>query len=98
MQRFRKCLTAKLGSVSLNEYQYGALVSWTYNVGCGNMESSTLVRRLVAGEDPNTVAEEELPKWRLSQGQVNPVLVRRRQAEIAFFKVESSVGALPAVC
>ncbi|KAM7218178.1 Lysozyme-like domain containing protein [Rhypophila decipiens] len=95
--RFQKCLTSKVGSVALNEYQYGALVSWTYNVGCANMASSTLVRRLVAGEDPNTVAEEELPKWRISEGRVNPTLVARREAEIGFFEVEG-VPVLPVSC
>ncbi|KAK3312384.1 lysozyme [Apodospora peruviana] len=98
LQRFEKCLTAKVGGVWLNEYQYGALISWTYNVGCGNMETSTLVRRLVAGEDPNTVAGEELPKWRMSEGRVNPVLVNRRQQEIIFFQAPSDVYVLPASC
>jgi lysozyme len=84
--------------VALNENQFGALISWTYNVGCGNMQSSTLVRRLVAGDDPNTVAQEELPQWRLSRGQISQVLVLRRQAEIGLFQTPSSVMVLPPAC
>lgn len=62
------------------------------------MASSTLMNRLIAGQDPNTVAEEELPKWRLADGQVNSRLVRRRLQEIEFFETVSDVQALPASC
>ncbi|KAJ9643628.1 hypothetical protein H2201_006266 [Coniosporium apollinis] len=95
LETYRNCLTAKLGSVTLNENQYGALASWTFNVGCGNMQDSTLVRRLLAGEDPNTVAAEELPKWKFVGDQVSQVLVRRRQEEIALFQTWSDVQVLP---
>ncbi|EON68726.1 hypothetical protein W97_07984 [Coniosporium apollinis CBS 100218] len=98
LRTYRDCLTAKLGSVTLNENQYGALASWTFNVGCGNMRGSTLVIRLLAGEDPNTVAADELPKWRLVNGQVSQALVRRREKEIALFKTESGVQVLPVQC
>ena len=62
------------------------------------MQSSTLATRLINSEDPNTVAEEELPKWRMSQGQISQVLVRRRQSEIALFKTYSDVQVLPVTC
>ena len=39
-----------------------------------------------AGEDLNTVAAEELPRWNKAGGQVLPGLVRRRAAEVQFFK------------
>lgn len=97
-QTYRKCVTAKLGSVTLNENQYGALVSWTFNIGCPAMQGSTLARRLLAGEDPNTVAAEELPQWRIAGGVVSPTLVRRRQGELAFFQTWSDVQALPVQC
>jgi GH24 family phage-related lysozyme (muramidase) len=67
----------------------------TFNEGCGNMESSSLIRRLSAGENPNTVAAEELPKWQLAGGQVLQGLVRRRAAEVKLFKTASSAAALP---
>jgi len=38
--------------VTLNANQYGALCSWAFNEGCGNVGSSTLISRLNAGEDP----------------------------------------------
>jgi lysozyme len=62
------------------------------------MQTSTLVKRLLNNEDPSTVAMEELPKWRLSQGQISQTLVQRRQTEIAFFQTPSSTMVLPALC
>ncbi|KAI9147557.1 Endolysin [Paramyrothecium foliicola] len=93
----RRCITFDTNSrVVLNANQYGALVSWAFNVGCGNSGSSTLIRRLNAGEDPNTVAAQELPKWVNSGGVQLPGLVRRRNAEIALHRTATSVPALPA--
>ncbi|CAO2653442.1 Nn.00g028530.m01.CDS01 [Neocucurbitaria sp. VM-36] len=83
-------------AVVLNANQYGALVSWTFNVGGGNVESSTLLRRLNAGENANTVIAEELPKWNKAGGQTLPGLVRRRAAEVSLAQTGTSVGALPA--
>lgn len=80
----------------LNANQYGALVSWAFNVGGANVQSSTLLRRLNAGEAPNTVIAEELPKWNKAGGQTLPGLTRRRAAEVSLAKTATSVGALPA--
>lgn len=80
----------------LNANQYGAFVSWAFNVGCGNVGTSTLLRRLNAGENPNTVAEEELPKWNKSGGQTLPGLTRRRAAEVNLAKTATTARALPA--
>jgi lysozyme len=83
-------------AVVLNANQYGALVSWTFNVGPSNVESSTLLRRLNAGEAPNTVLAEELPKWNKAGGETLAGLTRRRAAEVALARTATSVGALPA--
>ncbi|KAF8148213.1 lysozyme [Crassisporium funariophilum] len=85
-------------TVQLNENQYGALVSWAFNVGCGNSGGSALITRLNAGEDPNKVASEELPKWRKAGGQVSNGLVARRSKEVAFFQQASSTSAHPPTC
>ncbi|KAF2266243.1 lysozyme [Lojkania enalia] len=85
-------------SVVLNANMYGALVSWSFNVGEGNVASSTLIRRLNAGEDEGTVIAEELPKWKYAGGQELPGLVRRRAAEVELSQTPTSVGALPVGC
>ncbi|TNV76480.1 hypothetical protein FGO68_gene5507 [Halteria grandinella] len=71
--------------IHLNENQIGALTSFSYNLGPGNLDKSTLKKRLLAGEDPNTVAREELPKWNRAAGKELPGLSRRRAAEAALF-------------
>ncbi|KAF5350575.1 hypothetical protein D9756_008554 [Leucocoprinus leucothites] len=96
LKQFTSCLNkAVKSSVKLNDNQFGALASWTFNEGCGNMASSTLIKRLNNGEDPNTVAAEELPQWKLAGGKVLPGLVRRRAAEVKLFKTASSTIAHP---
>jgi GH24 family phage-related lysozyme (muramidase) len=62
-----------------------ALVSWTYNVGVGAMQDSTLRRRILAGEDPAQVVAAELPRWNKADGKELPGLTRRRAAEVALF-------------
>ncbi|KAL6850985.1 hypothetical protein ACO1O0_008111 [Amphichorda felina] len=92
----QNCITKQTAeSVVLNANQYGALVSWAFNVGCGNSASSSLIARLNAGEAPNTVASEELPKWKYSGGVELPGLVRRRAAEVALHNTATNDGALP---
>lgn len=98
-QSYEKCLADKVSaSVKLNDNQYGALVSWTFNVGCGNMGGSTLVTRLNNGENPNTVAAQELPKWNKAGGNALAGLTRRRSAEVKLFQTASGTQALPAKC
>jgi|688.fasta_scaffold07719_21 GH24 family phage-related lysozyme (muramidase) len=62
-----------------------ALVSWTYNVGVGAMQDSTLRRRILAGEDSAQVVAAELPRWNKADGKELPGLTRRRDAEVALF-------------
>lgn len=69
-----------------NADRVAALVSFAYNVGAGQLESSTLRKRLDNDEDPDQVVEEELPKWvKGDGGVVLQGLVRRRRAEITLF-------------
>ncbi|KAJ2714117.1 hypothetical protein H4R19_001894 [Coemansia spiralis] len=90
------CLGAVLNqSVHLNINQWAALSSWIFNVGCAAVGPSQLVKRLNNGEDPNVVAPEELPKWKLAGGQVLEGLVARRKAEIQLFLVPSAHQAHP---
>lgn len=85
-------------SATVNLNQYGALISWSFNMGCGAAKSSTLISRINDGENVNTVLEEELPKWVHGGGEVLPGLVRRRNAEIDLAKTSTDDGALPPDC
>ncbi|KAI1292918.1 lysozyme-like domain-containing protein [Xylaria venustula] len=93
----QNCITQQTASlVVLNANEYGALVSWAYNVGCGNSASSSLISRLNNGEDPQTVISEELPQWDESGGEVLPGLQKRRAAEVSLAETATSDPALPA--
>ena len=58
-----------------------ALVSFAFNLGVGALASSTLRRRVNAGDWPG--AQRELLRWVRGGGRVLPGLVLRRQAEAA---------------
>lgn len=69
--------------VPLNENQFGALVGFTYNLGPGNLRSSTLLKKLNAGDYAG--AADEFPRWNKAGGKVLSGLVRRRAAERELF-------------
>jgi lysozyme len=73
----------RLIKVALGQDQFDALVSFTYNVGSGNLLASTLRRMVNRGDFEG--AEAEFPKWRKSKGVILAGLVRRRKAERRLF-------------
>jgi len=70
---------ARLIKVPLTEGQLSALVSFTYNLGSGNLQRSTL--RMMANRGDMEGASAEFPKWRMAGGQILRGLVRRRAQE-----------------
>ena len=79
--RFEKAVN-ELVKISLNQENYDALVSFTFNCGEGAFADSTLLRELNAGKDPNTTAKAQFPRW--TNGGLAG-LVRRRAAEVELF-------------
>ena len=65
--------------VPVNENQFAALVSFTYNIGAGSLSRSTLLRKLNDGDYAG--AADEFPRWNKAGGRVLNGLVRRRAAE-----------------
>jgi GH24 family phage-related lysozyme (muramidase) len=83
LARFEQAVS-QLITVPLNEDQYSALVSFTYNVGEGALSSSTL-RRLLNQRD-YLGAADQLLRWNRGDGGRELVgLTRRRRAERALF-------------
>lgn len=82
VQRFEPEIE-RLVTAPLNQNQWDALVSFTYNLGSANLESSTLRRLLNAGN--YGAAAEQFPRWNKAGGKVLPGLVRRRAAERDLF-------------
>jgi lysozyme len=69
--------------VPLSDNQYGALVSFTFNLGIGNLRKSTLLRKL--NQSDYAGAADEFPRWNKADGKVFPGLVARRAAERELF-------------
>jgi len=69
--------------VKLTQGQFDALVSFTYNVGPANMASSTLIKKLNAGDVKG--AANEFLRWNKAAGKVMAGLTTRRAAERALF-------------
>ena len=79
----REEVVQRLVHVELNDNQFGALVSFVYNVGASAFGISKLLKKLNAGDYLG--ASEELPKWNkitTKEGKVvNKGLTFRREAE-----------------
>ena len=67
--------------VPLYDYEFGAYVSFTYNVGVSAFCSSTLLEKLNA--EDYTGACAELSKWNKQKGRVLAGLTARREEERA---------------
>ena len=69
--------------VALNQNEFDALVSFVFNLGSGNYRSSTLLRKLNAGDKLG--AADQFLRWNKAGGKVLSGLTRRREAERALF-------------
>ena len=67
------------------EGRLAAIVDFTFNLGVGRLQTSTLRRRINQREWSAT--ERELRRWVYGGGQVLPGLVIRREAEAALMRM-----------
>ena len=70
--------------VDLKQNEFDSLVSWTYNLGPTNLNSSTMLRVLNEGKHDEVPAQ--MKRWNKASGQVKEGLVRRREAEALLFE------------
>lgn len=70
----------KYVKVPLKQWQFDALVSFTFNLGAGNLYSSTLLKKVNRNPDDLAI-RQEFGKWVHAGGRVLPGLVDRRKAE-----------------
>ena len=75
---------SRLITRKLNDNQYAALVSFTFNLGSGKLQASTLRRKCNDGFDEE-VATEFL-KWVFGGGRRLSGLVKRRRAEADLYQ------------
>jgi len=69
--------------VPISDNQFGALVSFAFNVGLGNLEKSTLLKLLNEGDFHG--ASLQFQMWDHAGGVTVPGLLRRRTAEVQLF-------------
>jgi lysozyme len=74
----------RLVKVPLTQGQYDALVSFTYNLGPGALEKSTLLEQLNRGDYDS--AAEQFGRWVFAGGRKLAGLAKRRAAEKALFE------------
>ncbi|HHI81957.1 MAG TPA: lysozyme [Rhizobiales bacterium] len=82
VNRVAKQVSATLGPglmARLNENQFGALVSFAYNVGIGNLDRSSVLRAVRKGRFDDV--PRLLLRWTKAGGKKLRGLVRRRRAE-----------------
>lgn len=80
----------KLVKSKVNQNQFDALVSFTYNLGEGNLKSSTLLKKVNANPNDRSI-EKEFLKWINARnpktGKLEPSfgLTRRRNEEAVYY-------------
>ena len=73
----------RLVIVDINQNQFDALVSFVYNLGSGNFEKSTLLKKV--NQEDFIGASLEFEKWNRASGKVLNGLTKRRLAEKELF-------------
>ena len=72
--------------VDLEQCQFDSLVCWVYNLGSGNLSSSTMLKKLNSGD--YDLVPFEMKRWDKAGGKALLGLTRRRNAEALMFKGE----------
>ena len=70
--------------VPLEQNQFDALCSWVYNLGPTNLEKSTLLKLLNAGD--YHLIPSQIRRWNKAGGETLTGLIRRREAESFLFE------------
>lgn len=90
LKSYENCVKGAVKYSKLNANQFSALTSFTFNLGCGSLKSSTLLKKLNTGDV--TGASKEFEKW-VYAGKVKLAgLVTRRAAERKLFCTGSACG------
>jgi len=83
LDEFARKVSNLLGDTPTTQCQFDAMVSFAYNLGVGNLSSSTLLKKHRAGDYEGAAAE--FARWNKAAGKVLPGLTRRRTAEAALY-------------
>lgn len=75
---------SRLINVPLEDHEFGAIVSLSFNIGLGNLQGSTLRKKINRGDSREDCASEFL-KWNKAGGKIIRGLTMRRAAESKLF-------------
>jgi len=84
LARFGRGVWNAIGEKETTQNRFDALVSFAFNVGLGNLLSSTLLRKHVSGDYEG--AAEQFGRWSKANGKTMKGLTRRRAAEAALYR------------
>lgn len=70
----------QFAKVRINQNQIDAILSFTYNLGIGALNGSTLLKKIKLNPDDPTI-RDEFNKWVNAKGKRSNGLVKRRAAE-----------------
>lgn len=73
---------------TLTDNQFNAILSFSYNLGLGNLRASTLLKKVNADPDDLSI-KNEFMKWNKGGGQILPGLTKRRQEEANLYFTKS---------
>ena len=71
--------------VKLPAHKFAALISFTYNVGIGNLSNSTLLAWVNSNPDYSQIPSQ-FRRWNRGGGKVLKGLIRRRESEIELWE------------
>jgi len=74
----------RLVKAKLNQNQFDALVSFTYNLGGSNLASSTLLKKININSCDSSIGQEFV-KWVYAGGKKYDGLIRRRKEEAKLY-------------
>lgn len=94
IEKFERGVT-RLTTVELTQNQFDALVSFSYNVGLGALEGSTLLKAVNRGDFD--AAARAFHAWNKGGGKILPGLVQRRIREAALFMKPAHAPDEPAM-
>lgn len=80
LERKGKVILSGLPTTIINQNQYDALLSFSYNLGVGALLKSTLFKKLKVNPDDPSIRTEFM-RWVNAGGKKLNGLVRRREAE-----------------
>lgn len=83
----------RLVTVEINQNQFDALVSLSYNIGSGALSKSSVLKKTNAGNF--TAAAQAFAAWNKGGGKVLPGLVSRRAREAALFMKPAAAPEAP---